>query len=64
MYHVRIVIDLVAEISGDTLIETEEEEEQDGRIVKMTVYTFNNFPVIRYWSFFEDPHIFTLGTLS
>ena len=33
------------------------------RIVKMNFYNFNNFPVIRFWSFFEDPHILTIGTL-
>ena len=26
-------------------------------------YNFNNFPIIRFWSFFEDPHILTIGTL-
>ena len=25
---------------------------------------FNNFPVVQFWSFFEDPHILTIGTLS
>ena len=25
---------------------------------------FNNFPVVQFWSFFEDPHILTVGTLS
>ena len=35
---------------------------QNGRIVKMNFYNFNNFPDIRFWSFFEDPHILTIGT--
>ena len=29
----------------------------------MNFYNFNNFPVVRFWSFFEDPHILTIGTL-
>ena len=28
------------------------------------LYNFNNFPVVQFWSFFEDPHILTVGTLS
>ena len=31
---------------------------------KMNFYNFNNFPVVQFWSFFEDPHILTVGTLS
>ena len=34
------------------------------RIVKRNFYDFNNFPVVQFWSFFEDPHILTIGTLS
>ena len=30
----------------------------------MNFYNFNNFPVVQFWSFFEDPHILTIGTLS
>ena len=29
----------------------------------MNFYNFNNFPVVQFWSFFEDPHILTIGTL-
>ena len=29
----------------------------------MNFYKFNNFPVVQFWSFFEDPHILTIGTL-
>ena len=25
---------------------------------------FNNFPVVQFWSYFEEPHILTIGTLS
>ena len=28
------------------------------------LYNSNNFPVVQFWSFFEDPHILTVGTLS
>ena len=34
------------------------------RIVKMNFYNFNDFPMVRFWSFFEDLHILTIGTLS
>ena len=27
------------------------------------LHNLNNFPIIRFWSFFEDPHILTIGTL-
>ena len=26
----------------------------------MNFYNFNNFPVVQFWSFFEDPHILTI----
>ena len=25
---------------------------------------FNNFPVVKFWAYFEDPHLLTIGTLS
>ena len=31
---------------------------------KNELYNSNNFPVVQFWSFFEDPHILTVGTLS
>ena len=29
----------------------------------MNFYNFKDFPVVPFWSFFEDPHILTIGTL-
>ena len=30
----------------------------------MNFSNFNNFPVVQFWSFFEELHILTIGTLS
>ena len=32
--------------------------------MKMNFSNFNNFPVVQFWSYFEEPHILTIGTLS
>ena len=51
------------------MAETEEEEEEEQQQQQQQQenelpYNFNDFAVIQFLSFIEDPHILTIGTLS
>ena len=55
---------LVIEIRLSKLKKKNNNNKEKMKNCEMNFYNFNNFPVVQFWSFFEDPHISTIGTLS
>ena len=42
----------------------DDDDKEKMKKCEMNFYNFNNFPVIRFWSFVEDPHMLAIGSLS